>query len=956
METAPKKYERFRYSQETLEKALKAISDGVITLNKASKAFNIPKSTLSNKLSNKVPWQRKMGPSTELTFDEEKKLAEWILAKAKLGFPMHPEEVYDTVEIFLKENNRESKFIDGRPGKKWLSLFLKRHPNVTKRNSEIISKARAAVTEKAIRNWFAELDKFLEEERAMDIKNDPTRIFNTDETGVMTCPKTGLILGPKNYKNTYEIASGKEKESITVLCTFSADGNNVPPFVIYPYKRMPPAVVQNFPDSWFIGRSESGWMVSTAFFSFIKMFYEWLQQNKIKLPVLLFLDGHKSHINQQMFDFCREKGIMLFCLYPNSTHILQPCDVGIFGPLKKSWKKVVRKYKQTTTAPITKQNFAPKFKEAYDDAIKTSTIKKSFKACGLCPINPDAVDYSRCISNRRQEIADQRGLDTTIADIEAHKNDLRSTIKVIETEVGQIIRNEFVLAYNTTRSHSHQYFTLWAKCKAELENKKKDHPTTTESPEAPIDLSASSVETTNAKESDSMVIEISSQTCSEILDNSILFGKSLEPLEFNTTDDIMEFIIENEISLPAVIPLPWYETPENVIEINPFIDPQNVCSSVENQSLPMPAIRSTSPATENNVLPEFIIIDQDIETLSPMPAIPSTSTATENNVLTEFIIDQPIETILADPTECSTLSKKSQCSSLDHFLKYPELPQKKTQVKKNKETAPFGLTGLKYKEYMKALEDKKKKKEEEIENRKKKREEKKLIQKKKKEKIEKKKLKRKEEILEQEKKKKEIENAKKNEKKITRKRESENKNEEEVKRPKKDTEGQIKITKLNDTEKAIDNSNKNRPIDIQVNKTKGTEHITTDQFVNSNENEHTDRQVKKKLPNNMEIAESTLSTITANLFGKYVITQFKTGKRIRYFVGKVLMVNDEDKKCKIDFLRKKSVTENVVNFMRPQIPDIAEIDFVDIQRVLSEPIYSRRGLISFTDLKFKDIE
>ncbi|CAG4957072.1 unnamed protein product [Parnassius apollo] len=255
-----------------LEEALTRITNNDLSINKASKIYDIPKSTLSNKLNNKVPWQRKMGPLTQLTFDEENKLADWILTKAKLGFPMHPEEVYDTVEIFLKQNERENKFTKGRPGKKWLTLFLRRHPEVTKRNAEIISKARAAVTEEAIRNWFTELNKFLEEENALDIKDDPTRIFNSDETGVMTCLKTGLILGPKNYKNTYEIASGKEKESITVLCTFSADGTDVPPFVLYPYKRMPPAVIQNFPDTWYIGRSDSGWMVSVVFLPTLSYF------------------------------------------------------------------------------------------------------------------------------------------------------------------------------------------------------------------------------------------------------------------------------------------------------------------------------------------------------------------------------------------------------------------------------------------------------------------------------------------------------------------------------------------------------------------------------------------------------------------------------------------------------------------------------------------------------------
>lgn len=294
------KYNRFQYSQQALEAALKSIANGELNINKASNVYKIPKSTLHNKITNKVPLQRKMGPQPELTVDEEAKISDWIINKAKLGFPIHPEEVFDTVENFMTINNRKNKFTGNRPGKRWLSSFLKRHPEITKRNAEIISKGRAAVTEQVIRAWFKELEEFLTEEQALNIKDDPSRIFNADETGVTTCPKTGTILGPKNYRNTYEILGGKEKESLTVLCNFAADGRDVPPFVIYPYKRMPPAVIQNFPDTWFMGRSDSGWMVSNTFFIYIQKFYDWLVQNQIQLP------------------FCQEKRILIFCLYPNA--------------------------------------------------------------------------------------------------------------------------------------------------------------------------------------------------------------------------------------------------------------------------------------------------------------------------------------------------------------------------------------------------------------------------------------------------------------------------------------------------------------------------------------------------------------------------------------------------------------------------------------------------------------
>jgi hypothetical protein len=60
--------------------------------------------------------------------------------------------------------------------------------------------------------------------QVLDILEDPSRIFNGDETSFSMCPKSGKVLAPKGYKNIYEVKKGNEKETITVLLVFSADG------------------------------------------------------------------------------------------------------------------------------------------------------------------------------------------------------------------------------------------------------------------------------------------------------------------------------------------------------------------------------------------------------------------------------------------------------------------------------------------------------------------------------------------------------------------------------------------------------------------------------------------------------------------------------------------------------------------------------------------------------------
>jgi len=72
--------------------------------------------------------------------------------------------------------------------------------------------------------------------------------------------------------NFYEIAKSGEKENITVLCTYSAVGLSLPHLIIYHYKRIPTHISQTVPDTWGIGRSDSGWMVAATFLNILPMF------------------------------------------------------------------------------------------------------------------------------------------------------------------------------------------------------------------------------------------------------------------------------------------------------------------------------------------------------------------------------------------------------------------------------------------------------------------------------------------------------------------------------------------------------------------------------------------------------------------------------------------------------------------------------------------------------------
>lgn len=302
--------------------AVQAVNEG-LSLRKASRDFNVPLSTLSNKVKGKVPMTRKMGPQTILSKEEESLLVSWIHAYAKKGFPVKRQTLIETVGDVVKEDGRETPFTDGTPGRKWFSAFMKRHPSVSERHAESINAARARVTEKHIREWFEELRTYLESENALDILDNPSRIFNADESGFQTCPKTGRVLGPISFDNLYEIKTGNEKEAITVMANFIAAGETAPAMIVFPLQRIPRDVSENMDPNWGIARSRNGWMTGAIYFEYIaNIFYPWLKARNIKFPVLLLVDGHKSHTTYNVAKYCSDHQILHFALLPNATHIL----------------------------------------------------------------------------------------------------------------------------------------------------------------------------------------------------------------------------------------------------------------------------------------------------------------------------------------------------------------------------------------------------------------------------------------------------------------------------------------------------------------------------------------------------------------------------------------------------------------------------------------------------------
>jgi hypothetical protein len=108
---------------------------------------------------------------------------------------------------------------------------------------------------------------------------------------------------------------------------------------------------------------------------------------------LLILDGHNSHCTFTFCKYAADKKIIIICLPSHTTHALQPCDVGAFGPLTQSWKCEVTLASQSLIA-IRKDNLLAHYHTVRIEALKITTIQSAFRRTGIWPLNCDAIPLS----------------------------------------------------------------------------------------------------------------------------------------------------------------------------------------------------------------------------------------------------------------------------------------------------------------------------------------------------------------------------------------------------------------------------------------------------------------------------------------------------------------------------------------------------------------------------------
>ena len=207
------------------------------------------------------------------------------------------------------------------------------------------------------------------------------------QEGKVICSKENLDPRIKEPSNT---------EWASLLECISNDGFLLPPFFILKGKIQMEAWLQELQKGGKICLSDKGWTNNSLGLQWFKdVFQPVTKQRQKGAWRLLILDGHSSHITTEVITFCKENSIVLACLPPHTTAVLQPLDVSFFLPLATEYRRsLVNIFTLTKASAVTKTDFIKIYQQARTKIGTPKNILRAWQKSGLFPFNPQ-IAYAK---------------------------------------------------------------------------------------------------------------------------------------------------------------------------------------------------------------------------------------------------------------------------------------------------------------------------------------------------------------------------------------------------------------------------------------------------------------------------------------------------------------------------------------------------------------------------------
>ncbi|CAL8069871.1 unnamed protein product [Calicophoron daubneyi] len=374
------KTRRRRWTQRDMTNAYNAVKYQGMSLRGAATAFNVPESTLRDRVHGRVSLEcSRPGPPTFFTYDEEKKMVDHILFMSKIGYPYTRNQVVELAGDMTKAVGRIAPFKYLNPSQAWFYAFLNRWPDLKNFLFGPRSNRKSkGVSGDSIQSYFEQLDKVLTK---YDIKDKAEHFWIVDEVSI-SCENQPPRILPISIQRAQSVSYWNP--TVAMLGAANGVGEKIPPFLIYRGDNITPSMMEGSVRGTKFSYSASGWVNSDTFIQWFLKHFRLLVSLR---PLILFYDGHLQFVSVRVLERAREDEVFLFPLppHPAYNHCVENTCFWAFQTYFK--KRLDRFFEQNPNQPLIRTNAAPVLTHAYEKALSPSNMIQLFERLGICPFN-----------------------------------------------------------------------------------------------------------------------------------------------------------------------------------------------------------------------------------------------------------------------------------------------------------------------------------------------------------------------------------------------------------------------------------------------------------------------------------------------------------------------------------------------------------------------------------------
>lgn len=374
------------YSEENMEKAIQAVGAGM-SKKLAAVTYQVPRTTLIRKVLGKNSGA--VGRPRVLSAEEEHNISDTLGVVANWGFPLTRLDVRTVIAKYLDKQGKTIKiFKNNTPGEDFLDAFIQRN-RLSIRLASNIKRSRASVDREDILNFFTNINEALNDA-------DDFNIYNYDETNVTDDPGAKKVVVPRNTKRV-ERVQNHSRTSISIMVCGNAKGDLLPPMVVYKSGNLYENWTEGGPPGTKYASSPSGWFDMNLFeMWFFKILLPHIMETrKPGATTIVVGDNLASHFSPAVIKSCKENAIYITPFPANATHLMQPLDVAVFGPMKKCWRKILDNWRKESRYPgnLPKEQFPNLLSRLWNSMSESvsQNLISGFRATGLYPPDPNEV-------------------------------------------------------------------------------------------------------------------------------------------------------------------------------------------------------------------------------------------------------------------------------------------------------------------------------------------------------------------------------------------------------------------------------------------------------------------------------------------------------------------------------------------------------------------------------------